>query len=169
MKSNAILRFFGVGVCCLLILGVAGVPFCVAEEADKPLTKEERATIDYTLVLEGESEIAALFAQPVEGLEEKLITTIEKKHDIEIKRSSMIKTELCLHELLADIANLAKVSTGRKIVRAEIKLVGGTSRFSMWSDWRTRKLEMPVLSITVFYSDGEVAPSEISCTGHKYH
>lgn len=169
MISKGNLRFFGVGVCCLLISGLAGVPFCVAEEADKPLTKEERATIDYTLVLEGESEIATLFASPVELLEEKLLTTIEKKQDIEIKRSSMVKTEMCLHELLADIANLAKISTGRKIVRAEIKLVGGTSRFSMWSDWRLRKLEMPVLSITVSYDDGGVAPSEISCTGHKYH
>ncbi|MFP4445233.1 MAG: hypothetical protein ACLFPD_03190 [Desulfosudaceae bacterium] len=143
---------------------------CPAEEKEKqPLNREQRATIDYVLVLEAGEELDSLMSNPGTDLEEKVLQEIEKRQDITIKRSSMVKTEKCLLELLSGVANLAKVSNGKKIVRLKFSLECDTTRATIWSSWRHRKLEAPSLALTVYYDDGTCAPSEIVCQGHQYH
>ncbi len=169
MKKRWMWPLMQSGLYCLLVLGLLLPPLCPAAEPEKTLSREERAAVDYVLVLDTKAEIEAMFCRPVALLEEKLLTTIEETQNISIKRSSMVKTELCLLEILSDIPHLSKISTGSVITRAEIHLRSGTSRATIWSDWRSRKLESPILTITFYYGDGRVAPAEISCTGHKYH
>ncbi len=156
-------------LCCLVALGLSAPRVCLGEDAEKPLSRDERAKVDHVLVLDAQTEIEKMLSHPVEMLEEKLLTAIETRQDIAIKRSSMVKTELCLHELLFDVANLAKVSTGHAVDRVEVQLKSITTRASIWSDWRSRKLEAPELTITLYYNDKTIEPSRLSCSGHKYH
>jgi hypothetical protein len=151
-------------MCCLMIPGYGS-----SEENPTDLNKKERAKINYVLKLETEKEIRTLLSQPVALLTEKILKDIEKEKQIEIKRSSMVKTDRCLTELLTGIPNQTKISCGHKIVRVVIKLTATTSRASIWNSWEIRKLETPALTLTLFYDDPDVAPSEITCQGYKYH
>lgn len=154
--------------CCLMIC-LPQYAGSESEEAFASLNKQERARINCFLKLETETDISSLLSQPVERLQEKILKSIKEKQGIEIKRSSMIKTDQCLYELLSGMAHLAKISSGHKIERVVIKLTGATSRASIWSKWEVRKLESPHLTITFYYDDPDLEPSEIYCHGHKYH
>lgn len=163
-RTNIITGFFCLLTCCLLMTS-----YGFGEESSTAISKKERARINYVLKIEKQKEIRTFLSQPAEKLSEKILKDIEKDKQIEIKRSSMIKSDKCLHELLAGIAHLAKISSGLTIERVVVKLVGTTSRASIWDPWEVRKLETPELTVTVYYNNPDVAPSEIVCLGHKYH
>ncbi len=164
VKTGLMTILYGLVLCCLMV----PTGLC-AEEEKGSMNREERARINYLLTLETDKDITTLLSKPVELLTEQILKDIEKKHDIEIKRSSMVKADVCLSELLTGIAHLAKISAGHKIQRVIIKLESSTSRASIWNQWRVRKLETPKLSATFYYDDPGVVPSEITCQGHKYH
>lgn len=157
------------GFCCLALCCLLMPQDVCCEESKAALNKEERAKVNYLMTLETENDINTLLSQPVEGLAEKILKNIEEAQDIEIRRSSMVKTDKCLHELLTSLAHLTKISSGNKIERVVIKLTGTTSRASIWDSWEIRKLEAPMLAMTLYYDDPTVAPSEISCQGYQYH
>ncbi len=167
MKSYSI----SILAACGLVLALLTAPMSgSAEEApESQLKREQRESINYDLVVDAGEKLEALLSQPVEGLEDKVLRDIEKEHDITIKRSSMIRTEKCLNELLAGIPNMSKVALGKKIIRLKVNLTCDTSRATIWSPWRHRKLEAPVFTLTVYYDDGTSSPSEIVCQGHAYH
>jgi len=164
IKTTIMAGFCYLVLCCLIIPQDG-----FSEEKKVSLNKEGRARINYIMTLETEKDIASFLSRPVELISEKILKNIEEKQDIEIKRSSMIKADVCLHELLSSIGHMAKISSGYKVQRVVIKLEGTTTRASIWSQWRVRKLEPPTLTATLYYNDPEIAPSEISCMGHKYH
>ncbi|MFW5988721.1 MAG: hypothetical protein ACOCPQ_00670 [Desulfosudaceae bacterium] len=156
---------------CGLVVALVMTPISGSAEEDREsrLDREQRESIDYNLVVEAGEKLDALLSQPTERLEEKVLQDIEKEHDITIKRSSMVRTEKCLSELLAGIPNMSKIALGKKIIRLKVNLTCDTSRATIWSPWRHRKLEAPVLTLTFYYEDGTSSPSEIVCQGHAYH
>ncbi|MFC1826096.1 hypothetical protein ACFLYZ_01730, partial [Thermodesulfobacteriota bacterium] len=87
--------------------------------------------------------IAKAFSEPIEMIREKILTSIEQKNGIQIERSSMVRVDKCLRDLLTSTPHLAKISTGNTIIRVKIELVAGTSQKSVWTQWKTRKLESP--------------------------
>ena len=168
MTRTSFRKAFLLGLCCLAYcLTMPG--YGSGEEPQATVNKKERAKINYVLKLETEKEIRTLLSQPVEMLTEKILKDIEKEKNIEIKRSSMVKSDKCLSELLTGIANLTKISCGHKIERVVIKLTATTSRASIWDSWEKRKLEIPSLTLSLYYDDSDVAASEITCQGYKYH
>ncbi len=158
-----------VGFCCLLMSCLLMPRYGFSQEKKASVSREERAHINYVLTLETEKEIRTFLSQPVALLTEKILKDIEKEKEIQLVRSSMVKTDACLHELLTGIANLTKMSCGHKISQVNIKLTASTSRATIWTSWEVRKLETPALTLTLYYDDPDVAPSEITCMGHKYH
>ena len=121
------------------------------------------------LTFELQDGITKAFSEPIEMIREKILTSIEQKNGIQIERSSMVRVDKCLGDLLTSTPHLAKISTGNTIIRVKIELVAGTSQKSVWTQWKTRKLESPELKMTLFYENKTVEPTEISCSGHKYH
>jgi hypothetical protein len=158
-----------VGIFCLAVFCLVPASYGRGEDGKAKLSKEDRAQVNYLMTLETENEINAFLSRPVEVLAEEMLKNIEVKQEITIARSSMLKTDKCLHELLSGIPNLTKISSGNKIERVVIKLTGNTSRASIWDEWSARKLEMPTLTMTLYYDDPSLEPSEISCQGYQYH
>lgn len=156
-------------VIALLVLGIMNPGFSFGEEEQQKLDKKTRKTVHYVLTIELEDGIEKAFSEPIKSIREKLLTSIEQKNNIKIDRSSMVRVDKCLHALLTSIPHLAKVSTGNTIIRAQFELDAETSQKSVWTKWKTRKLETPELKMTLFYNNKTVEPTEFICTGHKYH
>src|SRR6056297_2790105 len=103
MKRTAV-RVFIVGSFLVALAVFVALPGAAQEAGQKkqkkedPLTRSQRAEINYVLVIEEGEDLEGLLAEPVEGLEEKILTAIEQEHDITLKRTSMVKTEKCLHD-----------------------------------------------------------------------
>lgn len=156
-------------VIALLILGIMNPGSSLGEEKQQKLDKKTREKAHYVLTIEFQDGIEKAFSEPIEMIREKLLTSIEQKNGIQIERSSMVRVDKCLRDLLTSIPHLAKISTGNTIIRAKIELDAGTSQKSVWTKWKTRKLESPELKMTLFYKNKTVEPTEITCSGHKYH
>ena len=157
---------------CILFLLIPGIIFpnsTLGEEKWKKLDKKTRAKIHKVLTIDLNDGIEKSLSEPIEVIREKLLTNIERENGIEIERSSMVKTDKCLYDLLASIPHLSKVSAGNKIIQAKIELNSETSKKSVWTRWRTRKLESPELKMTLFYDNKAIEPTEIICSGYKYH
>ena len=163
------LRKFHSLVIGLLILGIMYPKMSWGEEKLKQSDKKSRQKVHYVLSIDLKDGIEKALSEPIEIIREKLLTNIEQENGIQIERSSMVRTDKCLADLLTSIPHLAKISAGHRIIRAKIELNAETSQKSVWTKWKTRKLEHPELKITFFYANKTVEPSEISCSGYKYH
>jgi hypothetical protein len=169
MKGESMLRNINCLVIALLILGVMNPGLSLGEEKQPKLDKKTRETIHYVLTIELEDGIEKAFSEPIENIREKILTSVEQKNGIKIDRSSMVRVDKCLRTLLTSIPHLAKISTGNTVIRAQIALDAETSQKSVWTQWKTRKLETPELKMTLFYENKTVEPTEFICSGHKYH
>lgn len=151
-----------------MILGMVYPGLTFSEEKKQKLDKKTRAKIHYVLTVAQQDNMEKMMAAPINILREKILTAIERNQDITIDRTSMVRTDKCLGDLLTSIPHLVKMSTGNKIIRARIELNAETSTKSVWTEWRSRKLEHPELKMTLFYDRQDVDPSEIACSGNKY-
>jgi ferric iron reductase protein FhuF len=140
-----------------------------SEEKKQKADKKTRAKVHYVLNIDLKDNLAKMFSEPIKNLQEKILTDIERDNSIKIERSSMVKTDKCLGDLLTSISHLVKVSTGNNIIRARIELTSETSTKSVWTRWHERKLESPELKMTLFYNSKDVEPTEIICAGYKYY
>jgi hypothetical protein len=151
-----------------MILGMVYPGLTFSEEKKQKLDKKTRAKIHYVLTIAQQDNMEKIMAAPIKILREKLLTAIERDHDITIDRTSMVRTDKCLGDLLTSTPHLVKVSTGNKIIRARIELNADTSTKSVWTGWHSRKLEHPELKMTLFYDRKDVDSSDIVCSGYKY-
>ena len=156
-------------VITFLVLVIMNPGLSLGEEKQQKLDKKTRETAHYVLTIELQDGIEKAFSEPIKSIREKILTSIEQKNGIQIDRSSMVRVDKCLRDLLTSIPHLAKISTGNTIIRAKIELVAGTSKKSVWTKWKTRKLERPELKLTLFYKNKTVKPTDFTCSGHKYH
>lgn len=168
MKGENMLKNINKCVFCILILGMIYPRLSLGEEKWKQLDKKTRAKIHYVLTINLSDGIEKTLSEPIKIVREKLLTSIEQENGIKIERSSMVRTDKCLRDLLTSIPHLAKISTGNKIIRAKIELNAATSTKSIWTRWRARKLERPELKMTLFYDSKAIEPTEIICSGNKY-
>lgn len=120
-------------VFCILILGLMYPRLSLGEEKWKKLDKKTRAKIHYVLTINLSDGIEKTLAKPIKNVQEKLLTSIEQENGIKIERSSMVRTDKCLRDLLTRIPHLAKISTGNKIIQAKIELNAATSTKSIWT------------------------------------
>jgi len=169
MKGENMLKNINNLVIGLLILGLMYPKLSLGEEQTKKIDKKTREKVHYVLTIDLKDGIEKTLSEPIEIIREKLLTNIERKNGIRIERSSMVRTDKCLYDLLTSIPHLVKISAGNRIIRAKIELNATTSKKSVWTKWQTRKLEYPELKMILFYTNKAVEPSEISCSGNKYH
>ena len=169
MKGENMLKNIIRFVVCILILGMIYPSIFFGEEKWKKLDKKTRATVHYVMTIDLNDGLEEAFSEPIKILREKILTDIEQTNGITIERTSMIRTDKCLFDLLTSIPHLAKISAGNTIIRAEIELNAPTSQKSVWTTWQHRKLEHPELKMTLFYKNKAVKPTEIVCSGYQYH
>lgn len=163
------LKLFKGYVLFMLILGVVFPRLSPAGEQAKATDKKTRKTVSYVLTIDAAEGLEDMLSQPIQKVQEKLLEAVEKKNDIEIDRTSMVRTEWCLRDLFMSIPHLAKLSVGNTIARVAVELNAGTSQKSVWTGGRSRKLEAPELKMKLFYANPSVEPTEIVCSGYKYH
>jgi len=169
MKGENMLRNINSLVVTFLILGIMNPGLSLGEEKQQKVDPKTREKVHYVLTIELQDGIEKAFSEPIEKIREKILTSVEQKNGIKIDRSSMVRVDKCLRTLLTSTPHLAKISTGNTIIRAQIALDAETSQKSVWTKWKTRKLETPELKMTLFYENQTVEPTEFICSGHKYH
>ena len=168
-KGENMLKNISRLVIALLALGIISPGLALGEAKQQQSDQKTHSAIHHVLTIEFPDGIAKSFSEPIANIREKLLTGIEQQNGIQIERSSMLRVDKCLRTLLTSIPHLAKISTGNTVTRAQIELVAGTSQKSVWTPRKIRKLENPVLIMTLFYRNKTVDPTQFSCSGHKYH
>lgn len=138
------------------------------EDNNKKLTEAEREKVHQTMELYGNNISKALNA-PNEMIVEPLLSAVEKRNTIELNRNSMMKTHLCIADLMHSAPHLAKISTGNNVIKAKVEIDSGSRKTSMYTRWEKRNLEDTVLKFTLFYDSDDVSPTEFICSGHGYY
>jgi len=142
---------------------------CFGEENQKPMTEKDREKIHYILTLTQPAEIAKTFNSPEKLIVERMLSEVEKKNRIKLKRQSMMRTDRCVADLIQRAAHIVKVSTGYSVTKAVIELTSDSRKVSMYTHWENRNLEDTELKITLYYSDDAVEPTEFICAGQQYY
>lgn len=169
MKGENMLGDISRLVIALLIAAIINPGLTLGEAKQQQSHQKKPTTIHYVLTIELQDGIETAFSEPIENIREKILKGIEQQNGIRIERSSMLRVDKCLQTLLTSIPHLAKISTGNRVIRAQIELIAGTSQKSVWTARKTRKLESPELNMTLIYNNEAVEPTKFSCSGHKYH
>ena len=140
------------------------------------LTKNQRAMVNNTLELKTPQAVLEAFCTPknkkeaiklrIKTIIEPLVLPIEKKNNIIITSREMLAnvTSVAIQKLLTSPDHLIKISTGSKVTRAKIALESGSNTFSAWPKWEKRKLQAPIITVTIYYDNG-VKPTVIISKG----
>jgi hypothetical protein len=120
------------------------------------LSLEERAKVNGIIEFNTTSDVIDAFSSPTKKIIEPLIKPIELKNSIDVTGKNMLSTitKNAITKLMRSSNHLIKISTGSKIIKANVVIDSGSSTFSAWSNWSKRKLQAPQITVTVYYSNG---------------
>ncbi|MCG8334260.1 MAG: hypothetical protein MJE63_07065 [Proteobacteria bacterium] len=142
--------------------------------------RSKRTKINSSVELNNEKDIfAAVYSAYAEepdekdktvkaAIEEPLFKKAEAANCIKLERGYMVSIRKCINAALQLNSHLIHISTGSSLTGAKFTLVSDSNTKSIWDNWKTRKLQGPVLTVEFYYNNSKEFPTMLKCERTEY-